>query len=104
MTTRGAVDAPRQGTRALRWTVLTATGGVVDRPCRLYYVRLAVTTAGSCLLRDSFDATGAVVLGLATAAAGADDWPRIPVSLGLTKGLHATLTGTGTLTVGWEPD
>jgi hypothetical protein len=84
--------------------VLTATGVVVNRPCRLYYARLVGAAAASAVLRDSVDATGAVVLGLATAAAGADDWPRIPVSLGLTKGLHATLTGAATLVFGWEPD
>jgi len=90
--------------KALRWVALTATGEVLDRPGRLYYVRLAATGAASAILRDSADATGPVLLGLALAAAGADDWPKAPVSLNFLHGLHATLTGTATLSVGWETD
>lgn len=90
--------------RALRWTTLTATGVAVERPGRLYYARLVATGAASAILRDSEDATGPVLLGLATGAAGADDWPRVPVSLNFLHGLHATLTGAGTLSLGWETD
>ena len=45
------------------------------------------------VLRDCKDATGPVLLGLALGAAGADDWPKVPVSLSFLTGLHATLTG-----------
>ena len=89
---------------ALRWVTLTATGLALDRPGRLYYARLAGAGALSAVLRDGVDATGAVVLGLATAGAGADDWPKLPVTMAFMKGLHATLTGAGTLTIGWEAD
>lgn len=93
-----------RSTLALRWAVATATGLLLERPCRVYYARLVGPGAASAVLRDSVDATGPVVLGLATAAAGADDWPRIPVSVNVMKGLHLTLTGTATLLVGWELD
>jgi hypothetical protein len=91
---------------ALRWVTLTATGMALDHPGRLYYVRLSGPAAATAVLRDSADATGLVLLGMAVSAAGAgaDDWPRIPVTIPFLKGLHATLTGAGTLSLGWEKD
>jgi len=91
-------------TRALRWLTVVATGAAVSRPGRLYAARLVGAAAASCVLRDGTADTGPVVLALAIPAAGADDWPKVPVSLPFMHGLHLTLTGTGTVILGWNPD
>lgn len=101
---RDPVTAARQASRALRWKTLTASGVVFARPGRLYYARLAGAGALSAVLYDGDAETDPPALGLATAAAGADDWPKVPVSLPFLVGLYAKLTGAGVLTVGFELD
>jgi hypothetical protein len=96
--------AQERPTQALRWAALTATGSALLRPGRLYYARLAGPGAASAVLRDGVDATGAVLLGLALPAAGVDEWPPLPISIVFMKGLHVTLTGTATVSLGWEAD
>jgi len=95
---------------ALRWTVVTVTGQAVNRPCRLYYARLAATTSGAqvatAVLHDDGTANqaGPPLLALMTTTnTGPDDWPRIPVSLNFQKGIDVVMVGSNVgLFLGWE--
>ena len=107
----GQIPGAMSGWSALREAValstVTPAGPLVVGAGRLYAARLAPTTAGAaatCVLHDGVDATGPVVLALATATAGLpDDWPRVPVSIGFQNGLFPVFTAGGaTVLVFWE--
>lgn len=96
----------------LAWSRSTAPGALVDRPGRLYAARLvAEDPSGAapdvgCALHDGADATGPLVLVLASGPqAGPDDWPNIPISVGFQHGLFPAFTaGEAVVFVYWEVD
>jgi hypothetical protein len=93
------------GTRALRWSCLDAAGAVLSRPGRLYYARLVHTAAASAVIRDGTVVTAPMLVRMATGAAGSDEWPKIPVSVGFVHGLYVEVTPAGAcLMLGWETD
>jgi len=94
---------------ALRWTTVTATGQAVNRPCRLYYARLAAVVTGNqqatAVLHDDGTANqaGPALLALEIMGQAPDDWPRIPVSMNFQKGIDVSLSGTNVAVfLGWE--
>lgn len=94
---------PDGDAQAPRWVTVVASGVALSRPGRLYCARLAGTGAVSARLHDGAVVGDPLILALATPGAGADDWPKVPVSLPFSKGLYVELTGAGVVTLGWEP-